>query len=80
MLNKASHVLQRLLAMDPCVSASNASYLHLPSRQPDEAQGQAALGVFLKVLKLLGMPLAADALPQAPAWHSSISVVRRQSC
>lgn len=57
MLSEAIHALQRLLATDPCVSASRANCTDF-QRQPGEAQGQAAFGIFFKVLKVPSMPLA----------------------
>lgn len=58
MLNEAIHALQRILARNRCISASRANCTD-SQRQPGEDQGQATLGVFLKVWKVLSMKISA---------------------
>lgn len=58
MLNEAIHALQKILARNPCISASGANCTD-SQRQPGEDQVQATLEVFLKVWKVLSMKISA---------------------
>lgn len=58
MLNEAVHAPQRILARNPCISASGANCTD-SQRQPGEDQVQATLGVFLKVWKVLSLKISA---------------------
>lgn len=59
MLNEAICALQRMLARNPCISASGANCTD-SRRQPGEDHGQAALGVFFKIWKILSMKISAS--------------------